>query len=91
MPNDKEALRALEQTCELLEQSEPTPYSPLTPVELRRKLMKIVEALRNDQPYNRGILTIEFAPTSTVQEIAMENGWHDEYLEIASVVDKLGR
>jgi len=31
---------------------------------------------------------VEFAPTSTIQEIAMANGWHDEYLRLAEVVDR---
>lgn len=32
---------------------------------------------------------IQFAPTGPLQEIAMANGWHDAYLELADRFDRL--
>jgi hypothetical protein len=32
---------------------------------------------------------IQFAPTGPIQEIAMSNGWHDAYIELASEFDRL--
>jgi hypothetical protein len=42
---------------------------------------------RNEKVDN-DILKVEFAPTSTIQEIAMSNGWHDEYLKLSTKFDK---
>lgn len=34
-------------------------------------------------------LNLEFAPTSTYQEISLSNGWADEYIKLAEQFDKL--
>ena len=34
-------------------------------------------------------LNMEFAPTSTFQEISLSNGWADEYIKLAEQFDKL--
>ena len=34
-------------------------------------------------------LNMEFAPTSTYQELSLSNGWSDEYLKLAKQFDKL--
>jgi len=34
-------------------------------------------------------LHILFAPTGTFQELSMANGWHEEYMDIASRMDEL--
>ena len=33
--------------------------------------------------------SIQFAPTGPIQEIAMVNGWHDEYMDLAEEYDRL--
>ena len=33
--------------------------------------------------------SIQFSPTGPIQEIAMANGWHDEYMDLASEYDRL--
>jgi hypothetical protein len=32
---------------------------------------------------------VEFLPTSTYQELAMSNGWSEEYLQIAEKLDSI--
>ena len=32
---------------------------------------------------------IQFAPTGPIQEIAIANGWHDRYMELAEKFDRL--
>jgi hypothetical protein len=78
---------ALERTCALLERSEESVYSPLTPAEVVRNLRATIDALVRGQAVDDLTVRVEFAPTSTIQEIAMANGWHDEYLELARAVD----
>jgi hypothetical protein len=78
---------ALERTCTLLDRSEESVWSPLTPAEVADNLRKTIRGLVRGEAVNYLTLRVEFAPTSTIQEIAMANGWHDEYMELASVVD----
>ena len=79
---------ALERTCALLERSRESDWSPLTPVEVAENLRESLRALEEGRPPNYRLLGVEFAPTSSIQEIAMANGWHDEYMRIALVVDR---
>jgi len=32
---------------------------------------------------------IQFAPTGPIQEIALANGWHEEYIRLAEAYDRL--
>jgi hypothetical protein len=79
---------ALERTCVLLERSEESVWSPLTPAEVVKNLRNALGALARGDAVERLTLSIEFAPTSTIQEIAMANDWHDEYLRLAEIVDE---
>jgi hypothetical protein len=80
-------ITALERTCALLERSQTAIWSPLTPAEVAENLRKAIHGLVHGEAVNYLTLRMEFAPTSTIQEIAMANGWHDDYLELARVVD----
>ena len=80
-------ITALERTCVLLERSEESDWSPLTPVEVAENLRQAIGRLARGEFVDYRNLRIEFAPTSTIQEIAMANGWHDEYMQLAEVVD----
>ena len=78
---------ALERTCDLLERSEESVWSPLTPSDVAQNLRAAIAAFERGEAVDYGNLRLEFAPTSTIQEIAMANGWHDEYMQLADVVD----
>ena len=80
-------IAALERTCALLERSEESVWSPLTPAEVAANLRQAVGRLVRGEAVDYGHIRLEFAPTSTIQEIAMANGWHDEYMQLADVVD----
>ena len=79
---------ALERTCALLERSEESLWSPLTPADVAKNLRSAIGGLIRGDAVDHRTLRVEFAPTSTIQEIAMANGWHDEYLRLAEVVDR---
>ena len=81
-------VRALQRTCELLEQSEEVAWSPLTPEKVREKLLKVLKRVSAGRRFSKTSLAVEFAPTGTLQEIAMANGWHEEYMSLADVVDR---
>jgi hypothetical protein len=48
-----------------------------------------IAALRSGGAVDRDRLRLLFAPTGSIQEIAMANGWSDAYLKLSSVVDTL--
>lgn len=75
-------------TTEFLQQSQDTSWSPLTPQEVTRHLKLQIKNLNQNEKIDTNLLKVEFAPTSTIQEIAMANGWHNAYLKLASQFDK---
>ncbi|QDU85255.1 hypothetical protein Pla163_23830 [Planctomycetes bacterium Pla163] len=78
------AIKALERTAQLVEGSSNETPRPLarTADELRRLA---------DQAHagavDRRLVTDLFAPRGAVQEIASDNGWHDDYLELGRAID----
>jgi len=80
-------ISALERTCALLDSSEESVWSPLTPAEVAKNLRHAIVGVINGDAVDYLSLRVEFAPTSTIQEIAMANGWHDEYVRLAEEID----
>ena len=61
--------------------------SPNECAEVLDKIMAhIIDPDKNPLP-NAG--SIQFAPTGPIQEIAISNGWDDEYMELSTQYDKL--
>lgn len=85
----KELRSLLERTLDLLEESEESVWSPLTPKEVADNLKKEIEKLALKNEVDKDALILEFAPTSTIQEIAMSYGWSEEYLKLAERFDQL--
>lgn len=62
-----------------------------TPAELIEVLDKFIMELENGNMNIIDNLSVEFAPTSSLQEHSMGNGWSDEYLIIAEEFDSIQR
>jgi len=61
---------------------------PLEAVDvLDRMIAHLQDRLSPPPPY----ACIQFVPTGPLQEIAMANGWHDEYMALADQFDDLER
>ena len=75
-------------TMQLLKQSKESDWSPLTPEEVVINLETQIEKLEKNEKIDRLLLELEFAPTSTIQEISLANGWSREYLKLSSKFDK---
>ncbi len=82
---------ALERASELLGRSEASDWSARSPAEVQQSLSKILRSISLAEEWLPFDLAVEFAPTSSVQEIAVWNGWHDEYLTLEAVVDQYTR
>lgn len=85
MENFKEILIKV---IKLLNQSEESDWSSLTPKEVVKNLEIQIAKLERNEKIDKNLLAIEFAPTSTIQEISMANGWSDEYLKLSSKFDE---
>ena len=62
-----------------------------TPTELIAILNKFISEIENGNLNVIDDLAVEFAPTSSLQEHSMGNGWSDEYLIIAEEFDSIER
>jgi hypothetical protein len=77
----------LEEAIVHLEKSEASDWTPIDPNEVVRDLREAITALNNGRKMDKRKLEMHFLPTSSIQEIAMSNGWSDEYLVIAGQFD----
>ena len=81
-------ISALERTIELLKNSEDSDWSNLTAGELVEVLDKEVSKIKNNQDFDKFEIAVLFAPTGNIQETAMRNDWHKEYLKISTAIDR---
>lgn len=79
--------QALARTCQLLADSNESDWSPLSPAEVNQNLEHALQHIRAGHQFDRNAVVLEFAPTSTIQEISMVSGWHEEYMQLAKVID----
>lgn len=78
-------IKVLSHLIDFLSESEPSAYASKTPNELAQVVaanlesMKVSSLLSSPEQMNN-----MFLPTASLQEIAMDNGWGNQYLELAS-------
>jgi hypothetical protein len=84
-------VEALERTSELLAESEDSDYSAWSAKEARAEIDQFVAAIKANKNYDATGLAALFMVTGPVQEIAMANGWAEEMIRLAEVVDKAGQ
>lgn len=84
---DSKLVMALERTCALLAESDEALWAADSPRTVKGRLERVVRRARAGRRWDRDAVRLEYAPTNSLQDIAMENGWHDEYMEIAATVD----
>ena len=82
-------LDILNETLGLVERSAIVGWPDEQPIECARILRGMI-AFVNEPRENPcpAFAKIQFAPTGPIQEIAMANGWHDEYLRLAEAYDE---
>ncbi|MBQ4889390.1 hypothetical protein A9267_10525 [Shewanella sp. UCD-FRSSP16_17] len=77
----------LEQTLAYLEKSEDSIWSDMEVDATVKLINKQLHLLKSSGKVNVSKLNYLFLPTAPLQEIAMENGWVDEYLKLAEQFD----
>jgi hypothetical protein len=60
-----------------------------TPQDLLKNVKRDLKALENGDLARLDKLKNYFLPTGTFQEVAISNGWSDEYLELSEEFDRL--
>lgn len=85
--NIEEFIEALIRTVELLKQSEDSAFTRYTCSEIILILEENINELKKNGSYQKMTLAQFYGPTAAIQEISIDNGWGDEYLHLASIVD----
>jgi hypothetical protein len=57
--------------------------------ELRKHLDNYILRLNQGDKKVINDINIDFAPTSTFQELSIQNGWSEDYIRLASKFDRL--
>lgn len=83
----QELISALERTIQLLAESEDSDWSSLTANEIKQILELELQKINDGEEFDKVELAVLFTPASNIQETAMWNNWHSEYLRIAEIVD----
>lgn len=76
-------------TIEKIEASEDSIWAGLSGQEVVMDLKFAVEKVKEGKEYDRGHISMLYAPTGSIQEIAIDNGWGEEFLRISSNFDKI--
>ncbi len=88
-PADQSELRrVLVETKKHCEGSEETGYSHLTTGEVTHQLQAAVTCLDEGRQPDFETLRILFAPTCSLQDIAIDNGWGEDFLVLAEAFDR---
>jgi hypothetical protein len=78
---------ALVRTLQRVESSEAS--DPDDSVEdIARGLRRAIAALESGEPVDPSSLGFLFAPTGSLQDLAIYNGWGEEFLVLAEVIDR---
>lgn len=78
----------LKMTIRHLEKSEDSAWASKTRKEIIQILAAEIEKIEKKVPIDKQKVRLLFAPTGSLQEISIHNGWGDEFIRLSSVVDK---
>jgi len=84
----EELSQVLQKTIDFLEQSQPSMWSNLTLPEVIETIETELARIQAGKKLDKQLLKTLFAPTGAIQETSIENGWGDDFLILAGVVDK---
>ena len=81
-----EILEALRRTGDLVSRSDDSAWSTYSAQKIEAKLAAVIRSVEaGHKPRIR--LRLLFFPTADLQEISIANGWGEEFLALAGVVD----
>lgn len=80
-------LEALQRTLDLVRGSASAVWAPDEVPQIAEDLEAALLALKSGAQVDRARLRMLFAPTGSIQETALSNGWGDEFLVLSACVD----
>ena len=84
----EELISVLEETIELLGNSQSSDWAPMSVEEIIQELEAEIAKIKNSQPIDARLLGFLFAPTGAIQETSIDNGWGDDFLRISESIDE---
>lgn len=88
MSQVKELIRVLKDTRVRLEESIESVYSHHTPAEMIDLIDRNLDQIKIDSTYDKEELDLLYAPTASLQDTAIDNGWGEDFLKLASRYDE---
>ena len=82
-------ITTLEETIRLLKSSQSSDWASMSVEEIIRELEAEITRAENSERIDTKLLSFLFAPTGSIQEISIDNGWGDDFLRISGVIDEL--
>ena len=82
-------INTLEELLALVEQSKDSAWASMDKKMVVGKLGKQIDKMRKGKAGNLIELRVLFAPTGPIQEISIDNGWGERFVELAGEFDKL--
>ena len=84
----EELISALQATIDYLRKSDDSLYAKQANEELISALEYILKSLNQHGIFDKDELGLIFAPTGSLQEIAIDNSWGEEFIQFSAIVDK---
>ena len=81
-------VKALDQTVLFLKDSEDSLWSSLSVQEIIDQLETEINKIKKSQQIDLKRLSYLFAPTGCVQDISIDNGWRNEFIELSNIIDR---
>jgi hypothetical protein len=87
--SQNDLINILRETVFHLNKSKDSMFSNDTVEEIKKIISENIENIESNNNIDKNKLQILFAPTGSIQDIAIDNGWGAEYLIISENVDKI--
>ena len=84
-------ITALEGTILFLRNSQSSDWASVSVEEIIPQLEAEINKAGKSQPINANLLSLLFAPTGAIQEIAIDNGWGNEFLRVSQIIEQFTR
>lgn len=85
--NKRKLLETVREIVLLLRSGDEMAFDGSIPYEVAADLEIVLGQMEQRDKIDKSLLTFYFAPTSLLQECAMANDWHDEYMGLATKFD----
>lgn len=83
----QELVDVLKECLAFTRKSEDSVFEGIIASELAETLQRAIVRLERGKRINKLKLSLLFLPTGSLQEIAIENGWGDEYIALSTRFD----